>query len=130
MAYRFTVDPDARRALVTLSGDVTGAEFIAAMDALYLSPAWVPGYDALWDLTPVRALVLDLEDVAAIAGRTRELAPRMGGGRAAFVVPNELHQGAAALTIHLTRGGDRTRRLFGTLRDGADWLDLGRAALG
>jgi hypothetical protein len=130
MAFRCTFDPVTRRGTATLSLEVTGAEFVAAMDALYLSADWQPGYDALWDLTPVDALVLDQEDVAAMVARTHELAPRMGRGRAAFVVPNELHQGAAALAIHLTRGGDRTRRLFVTLRDAVTWLDLGRAMIG
>jgi len=124
MAYRIEIDPEERRGVGVLYAGVTGEEFAEAMRALYEHPDWQPGFDAVWDLTDVRELVIDQPGVETIIAATLACRPRMGLGRAAFVVPHEMHHTIAALLIHRTREPGRERRLFERRAAADAWLSF------
>lgn len=119
-----TVLPPRRLGVVVLHGALDGPQFVAAMEALYEDPAWEPGFSALWDARRVRKLALDPEDVQALGRRIEALAERMGGGRAAFVVPDEFHRMIAVLIVRKAPRADRDRRMFEHLDDALAWLGV------
>ena len=130
MAFTLHIDRATRRALGVLSGSVTGHEFAEAMDALYHDPAWSPGFEVLWDFTAVRELLVDRQGVETIVAAARACRPRMGVGRTAIAIPNEMHQTIASLVVYKTRGEGRDRRIFDTRATADAWLNEARAAEG
>jgi hypothetical protein len=124
MAYRIDIDPGARQGVGVLFAGVTGDEFAEAVRALYQHPRWQPGFDVIWDLTAVRELVIDQRGVETIVATTQACRPLMGAGRAAFVVPHEMHHTIAALLLHRTRESGRDRRLFDRRTAADAWLDF------
>lgn len=130
MAYQITFDPALRRATSRLRGVVTGAEFGEAMRALYLADDWAPAWNALWDFTAVTELVVDPADVEAILAVTQACEHRLGSGRTAFVLRDDMHRVVAALLLHRTRGIPRERRLCSSLIEAQAWLDAPPEAAG
>ena len=122
MAITVTLHPDRRLGVALVDGLVTGADFVAAMEALYGHADWAPGFAALWDLTAVHELHIGPDDVAVIVARTRALGGQMGAGRAAFVVPRELDYLIARLITRRAEGDARERRLFATRAEADRWL--------
>ena len=127
MAFRVHIDPAARRGTVVAYDAASGEEAVAAMEALFLDPAWESGFDALWDLTGVRTIDMDREGAAALALRVRVLEPLMGPGRGAFAVAEGDQRRLTEAILHLTRVPGRERRVFPTLDEARAWLDEARA---
>jgi hypothetical protein len=123
LPYSCTISPQQRRGIVRLTGTIQGTTFMEAMEALYRSPEWQPGFDALWDARGVTELLLDERDVKAIVALMLDLTARMGPGRAAFVIARELDWMIARLLIYRTRVPSRERRTFETMEEALAWLD-------
>ncbi|RMH60971.1 MAG: hypothetical protein D6685_09810 [Bacteroidetes bacterium] len=122
MSYLCRVLPDHRLGIALFAGPLTVDDFLGSMHGLYEHEDWQPGFAALWDSRRVRELVLGEQDVAAIVRCTRDLAPRMGTGRAAFVVPREIDHLIARLLIRLTQDERRERQAFREITDALAWL--------
>jgi hypothetical protein len=127
MAYRIEFGDATGRATGTLSGSVSGEEYAEAVCALYGDAAWTPGADVLWDLSAIRELLVDQRGVDAIVDAVRACQPKMGGGRVAVVIPNEMHRTIASLLMYKTRWLERERRLFEARAAAEAWLDGGHA---
>ena len=124
MGYTVRIDPERRRGYVEIEGDVTKATVIDVARALFQHEGWVPGFDAVWDGRKITQLLLDEDDVAEIVAQSQALSERMGGGRAAVVVPREVDWIMARLFLLRAHHPDRQRRTFHTLEEAMAWLDM------
>ncbi|ARA93480.1 hypothetical protein AWN76_010140 [Rhodothermaceae bacterium RA] len=122
MPYECRIFSDQHLGVATLYGPLVVDDFLGAMHGLYEHEDWHPGFAALWDARRVRELVLGERDVAAIVRCTRDLVPRMGTGRAAFVVPREIDHLIARLLIRLTQDERRERQAFREMTEALAWL--------
>lgn len=122
MSYRYVIDPDRRLALVTVSGSVDGTVFAEATRALYMDPAWGPGFDAIWDLTAVRQIVVEWEELQGLAAMDRQHAELAGDGRDIAVVARDLDEVVVEAYAHLSQGGPRRSLVCHSMQEAWDLL--------
>lgn len=125
MPFECHVDPAAERGTIVVRGVVDIALFLDMMRALYLHPAWKPGFQALWDARDISQLLLSPHDTERVVALMRDLDPQMGNGRAAFVVSREIDYIIARLLIYRGLDSQRERRTFVTIEEAEAWLDEG-----
>ncbi len=120
----FTCDVNAhlRRATITLTGAVDVQTAIEAL-ACYRHPDWRPDFQALWDTRGVTGLSVAPDDLDRFTEELTALAPLLGEGRSAFVVPDEVHRGIAHLIFRRQPPAGRVRRVFRTMEKALAWLD-------
>ncbi len=123
MAYTVTLDPPTGRALVRFTGTVDGEALVTSLVALYGHPLWRRGYDAVWDLTDVSELLLDVDDLKELVALDTDFDDLAGPGRDALVAKREIDLLMGALHVALSRDSPRSVRLFHTADEAAAWLD-------
>ena len=124
MPFTARIEASHRLGVATLLGAIDGVDFRNAMRALYEHPAWEPDFNALWDGRGLSVLLLQPEDVEHVLALTVELEARMGTGRAAFVMPQELHRMIAGLIIRRRRPNGRERKVFESMEPALAWLEV------
>ena len=122
MPIRCHVDPAQRLGTAVLDGRIDVEAFTAAMRALYEHPEWEAGFAALWDGTGITQLLIAPDDLAEIDRTYRDVEPRMGYGRGAFVMPREVAQIIAKLLMRRLANPQRERRLFDRVDEALLWL--------
>lgn len=125
MPFECRIDPGQRLGWVALIGAVDGDNFLAAMDGLYRHPDWQPGFSALWDARRLHQLLLEPADTHRILAAMQTLAPEIGVGRAAFVVPRDIDYTIARLFIYRGATEGRERRTFADVDEALRWLGAG-----
>jgi hypothetical protein len=103
MAYQINVDPDARLAVVTFAGTVTGAQLLEATRALFARPDWAHPFDAVWDLWRVTEDILGLGDLEALADLKGTRSVGGDAGLDVILVRREMEYVAARLFERLVR---------------------------
>jgi len=108
---------------VRFTGDVTGADFIAALNGTYASPLRQEGDASVWDLTDVGAVVVDLPEVHALNAQGQMLAQSQPPGLIVIVAPQpDVYALARLYGYHAARSG----RIIEVVRSRtAAWRRLG-----
>lgn len=122
MAYSCSVDKDRALGIIELSRSVDDDQVVKAIRALYESDSWDPRFNTLWDGTGITHLVISRKGLQEIVAATERLQPRMGPGKAAFVVRRQLDETMTKIILHMTRTTERERRLFRSRQDALEWL--------
>ena len=123
MPYAVSVDPASRRAIIRVSGTLTGPEIVDACRELFTHRDWRAGFATLWDTNALRGLVLLPEDVTTFSIAAAELTPRRGDGRSAIVtVDPSVHINALLLSLKSKGPHDREFRVFARVEDAEAWL--------
>lgn len=125
MPFAYRIDPDARLGAVAFYGDVTGADLVAAMEALFGDEAWEPGFSALWDGRGIERLTLGFTDYSSVLAAAVRLLGRIGGGTG-VVLTSGFEEYASAFQIrkHLGPVPGRQLRLAGGLREALALLEV------
>lgn len=122
MAYSCAVDKNRALGIIELSRSVDDDQVVKAIHALYESDSWDPRFNTLWDCTGISHLVIGRKGLQEIVAATERLQPRMGAGKAAFVVRRQLDETMTKIILHMTRTTERERRLFRSRQDALEWL--------
>lgn len=108
---------------VRFSGEVTGADFIAALGAAYASPLRQEGDASVWDLSEAKSVVVDLPEVHALDAQGQMLTQEETPGLILVVAPQPDVYTLARLYGHYAA---RTGRVVETVRTrAAAWRRLG-----
>jgi broad specificity phosphatase PhoE len=125
MSYAYHVDPDHGLVLVRPSGQFTDDELIEVFRRFLQHPDRDPDFDHVWDTSSLDELVVDVGVIDKYRSVLDEHAERVGDGRVAVVAHRETTRMLATMLFSLGNGQrQRTQRIFETLEQVADWLEL------
>lgn len=126
MSYAYSIDPDARTALLAFEYAITADEVVRACSRLYGDARWAPGFHIIVDLRRVTEMRLQQEELQAIVEQDRALADRVGSGLDVVLVsrttPEALAQYYADRAaegprrVYVARDREEARRLIATHR--------------
>lgn len=121
--YEFQFSEDGKRVTVRTSGPVTVDDAQAYFKDLFFDPRWHDRIDTLADHRQLDPGGLSQEDLRALAGMIRAMAPQVGSGRLAMVVSTPLAFGLARMWVALTEPhADGESRVFYDFDEASDWL--------
>lgn len=123
MAYKVTIFPKQRLGVVRLSGHINGWSILEAMDTLYTSDTWEPGFNTVWDGLRISELTASPEDTARILERTMQLASQAGDGRTALVTRRDVHSMFAQMIVSRGTHPKREQRVFTSFAGALQWLN-------
>lgn len=122
MPYEVATFPAHRLGVVRLFDTVTGDTLLQALEALYGSETWTPGYNTIWDGREITELMISPAEADIIVDQIRHLESRMGRGCTAIVVRNEMDFSLAHM-LHLKADTERRQRsVFYSLEEALDWV--------
>lgn len=124
MGYAVAILPRQKLGVVRLTGSVAGPIILQALDALYTSEEWVPGFNTLWDGRQIMELGMSPADVEQILEWTAKLRSRMGNSRAAVVVERGIDTAFARMIVFRDTVSGRERSVFNSLREALQWLQV------
>lgn len=123
MPYAVSVDSTSRRAVIFVTGTLTGPEIIEACRETFTHADWRSGFSTLWYAHDLCGLVLLPEDVAAFAAAAAELVPLRGDGYSVLVTCDpSVHINALLLCLKSKGSYDRQFRVFGCVEAADAWL--------
>lgn len=125
MPYAFSIFPDRNLVLVEASGRVQGADVLDASEHMFSHPDWHPTINQLCDFRQVTGVAVTLDDMEALMALERRFDERIGPGKQALVVSNELHEMLCRLYVAMARLRQRpqTIRVFRKLDKATAWLE-------
>lgn len=125
MAADYKIDKSRRLVLSTASGVLTAEDIQGHMDRLTADPDFNPDLFQLADFTTVTAMTVGPDDIRRFAERTI-FSPL---SRRAFVVKDDAQFGLARMfEIHRDLKGESGIRVFRSIQDGLEWIEIGASA--
>ena len=100
-------------ALISLGGEVTGADIVAAARDLHEHPKWQRSFHVVWDGREVRSLVIEPDDVPLMVEAKMEAST----GREVTIAVREVDLEIAKLCALLLRIRGREAVVVGTLAE-------------
>ena len=128
MPSLYQIHPACRYAHVVFTGSVTGADMLAVSDRLTDDPAWLPAYDAIWDLGSVHELLLSEHELKAMVAVNFEAPAMAGPGRDVIVASRDLDRMLGELFLHLVRAAPRPHVMVRTRAEACAYLGVGEDA--
>lgn len=122
MAHTIRLDTAERLALVQFSGAVDGPEYLEATRALFATPGWEGGFDAVWDGSRIESNVLKPGDVQALAKSKEAQPPSKRVGRDVVYVRRELDYIGAQLYALVARAHGIKARVCTSVEEVAEAL--------
>ena len=125
MGFSVRVLPEHRLAVVRLGDYVEGFGLVRALEALYRTPGFRPGFSTVWDARDIRVLDLLPAHIAMVEAALARIPSRFGTGRTAVVGRGETDDITARLLTLRYRKARRPRvRIATGAADAAAWLGV------
>ena len=121
MSTQVVIDGTHEVGIATVSGPVDDTTLLAALDQLYLSADWHPGYDAIWDGRGITKLVVDPAGSTGIARRVQSYASRIAAGRTAVVTQRTMDRLFAEMLFARLRCPEQQYALFDSMDSALLW---------
>lgn len=119
-ALSIHIDEATGLALISGSGEVTGADIVDAARALHGHPKWDFRFDVLWDGRAVTSLVVTPDDIPEMV----EAKTEHSVGKEVIVAVRSVDKMIADLSALLMRARGREAHAFYTLDEALDVLGL------
>ena len=107
MIFCYDIDSTRRYARVELSGSVHGSDIAETLRALYRDSRWRPGFDTVWDSSSTTELIIDMDDLAYLAGLQIEYQQISGRGRDVILAVRPIDSAMAQIYAFHAKGGPR-----------------------
>lgn len=126
MAVDTAFDADRNLVLITLAGDTTVEELVAAYDNLFQQIEFEPNMAAVWDLSRFDLKRKPINDVRDLARQLRQYGDQRGDQYKAGVVttrPVDFQLLRIYLGILRIIGSQVTIKVFSSLDDAYEWIE-------
>lgn len=123
-SFRYRIYPEHRLGVVVWNEIVTGKDVAEAVQALFGSEEWEPGFAHLWDGRRMQHFELDLPGAFKVGAKLQKMNKRVGYGKAAIVVRRDFHVMGVQIIVALGNVEDREVQYFPILEQATSWLDV------
>jgi len=121
----YRIDKERRLVMSTGTGVLTKEDILGHMDRISKDPDFNPAFSQLADFRQITAVEFGPEEVRQFAQRSI-YSPR---ARRAILVKDDLQFGLARMfEIYRELNGESGIRVFRTLEEAMDWIQIGKAA--
>lgn len=122
MSITITIDQEARLITQQVTGRVTFAQIIQAIDQLFADPDFDNTMDVIVDVMPGATSGLTSVELSGVVQALKRQGARRGTGRTAMVATTEADYGIVRVFTHVLQGGTREMQVFRDLAAARAWL--------
>jgi hypothetical protein len=123
MGLVITMAADARLIGVHVRAELTLADFVKGIDALYSDARFEAGADILVDIEPGASAGLSSLEISGILQALQSRGSLRGTGRTAMVASHEADLGLVHLLSHVLQHGPRAMQVFRSREEALHWLE-------